>query len=366
MAKRTDAEITAPDSSGGDILVARFSALGDVAMTLPPIYDACLSNPGRRFVMLTRRHPASMFINPPANLTLHPIDTADYKGVAGMRRLYRELKERYDIRAFADLHDVLRTKILRIFFRSGGVKTAKVDKGRGARRRLTRALNKHLVELRPMGLRYADTLREAGAAGRGLFRSIFPELPDPGAFAKASPPKLDGERWICVAPFAAHAGKIYPAQLMQEAISRILDSDDTKVFVFGFGEKESAVIEEWRGRLASTRKEAGRRLVNMAELSIGLPAELALIAHSDCMVSMDSANMHLAVLAGTRVVSVWGATHPYCGFRPAAVADDDMIQLDMVCRPCSVFGNRKCRFGDYRCLNAIAPRRIADRALNLK
>jgi len=32
------------------VLVSRFSALGDVAMTLPAVYDACAANPDVRFV----------------------------------------------------------------------------------------------------------------------------------------------------------------------------------------------------------------------------------------------------------------------------------------------------------------------------
>lgn len=345
MAKKTENNLSKHKDV---ILITRFSALGDVAMTLPPIYDACLSNPDKDFVMVTRHHPAKMFINPPANLTIHPVDTDKYAGIGGLRRLYRELRDRYGITAYADLHDVLRTKVLRTFFRLGGAKVVKVDKDRHARRRLTRTHHKHLIPLRPMGLRYADTLRAAGAEGKGLFRSIFPSPPDPALFAKATPPKQNGEIWIGIAPFARHAGKIYPANLMKEVIDNLLTHDNIKIFVFGFGKSEEEVIEGWKHD----------RVVNMAKCNIGLPAELALLSYCDSVLSMDSANMHLGVLAGTRVVSIWGATHPYCGFRPSAVADEDIIQLEMVCRPCSVFGNKKCRFGDYHCLNGISPARV--------
>ncbi len=36
--------------------------------------------------------------------------------------------------------------------------------------------------------------------------------------------------------------------------------------------------------------------------------------------------MHLASLTGTRVVSVWGATHPYCGFMGWQQKEEDAIQ----------------------------------------
>lgn len=353
----------------GVVLITRFSALGDVAMTLPPIYDSCMSNPGRGFVFVTRKHPAKMFINPPANLTIYPIDTDDYAGVAGIRRLYKELRNKYNITAYADLHDVLRTKILRMFFRTGGVKVVKVDKDRGARSRLTRRHRKHLIPLRPMGLRYADTLSAAGVAGRNVFKSIFPDGASQSLFDKASKPKNDGEKWIGIAPFARHEGKIYPAHLMEDVIKGLIKDKDVKIFVFGFGESEKETICGWRDRVSVAYPDDDSvkgRIVNMAEKNIGLPAELALISYCDVMLSMDSANMHFASLVDTRVVSIWGATHPYCGFRPSNVSEEDILQLDMVCRPCSVFGNKKCRFGDYHCLNGITPERVVERVLGVR
>ncbi len=81
--------------------------------------------------------------------------------------------------------------------------------------------------------------------------------------------------------------------------------------------------------------------------------------HLDAMLCMDSANMHLASLAGIPVVSIWGATHPYCGFSPWNAAPDSMIGLPVECRPCSVFGNKACHRGDYICLTAISPEVVA-------
>ena len=347
---------SAPECS--DVLMSRFSALGDVAMTLAPIYDACLSNPGRRFILLTRKHPASIFINRPDNLILHPVDTDDYRGVRGIRRLYRELRRKYDIGVYVDLHDVLRTRLLRVFFRLAGTKVVKVDKNRRARRRLTRRNHKCLVAQRPMWLRYADALKAGGAGGKNIFGSLHSALQVDSSFEALTGSKKEGEYWIGIAPFARHEGKIYPAQLMEKVILSLLERPGVRLFIFGFGPKESDQIEDWRNKAIGADPVAGERIVNMASAAIGIPAELALIAHCDVMLSMDSANMHLAAIAGTRVVSVWGATHPYCGFRPLGVADEDIIQLDMTCRPCSVFGDRKCRRGDYHCLHGITPGRI--------
>ena len=91
-----------------------------------------------------------------------------------------------------------------------------------------------------------------------------------------------------------------------------------------------------------------------------LAEELDMIRGLRVMVSMDSANMHLASLVGTRVVSIWGATHPNAGFLGIGQSESDCVQRDLKCRPCSVYGNKRCKYGDYRCLD-IEPEEIVAR-----
>lgn len=346
---------TAVDNLNADTLIMRFSALGDIAMTLMPVYEICRTNPTRRFILLTREHPATMFINHPDNLIIHAIRTEDFSGLSGLYRLFRQLKGNYNIDSVADLHDVLRTKIIRWLFCLEGVRVRHIDKGRSQRRRLTRPNAKHLVALTPMHTRYRTVLADAIGKTANLksifpYNPLFPSLPDPKIFSNASGIKNPGEKWIAIAPFARHEGKIYPPDLMQSVIDSLSDNDERKIFLFGFGPKENERIELWR---------AGREnIVNMADKRIGLPAELALLAHCDVMLTMDSANMHLARLVGLPTISIWGATHPYCGFLPEGTPDDDMIQLDMTCRPCSVFGQKPCRRGDLHCLRGITPARV--------
>ncbi|MDE6495168.1 MAG: glycosyl transferase family 1, partial [Duncaniella sp.] len=102
-------------------------------------------------------------------------------------------------------------------------------------------------------------------------------------------------------------------------------------------------------------------VISLADKRHGFPVELSLLSHLDVMVSMDSANMHLASIVGVPVISVWGATHPYCGFKGWKQQDTDTVQLTMTCRPCSVFGDKPCYRGDYHCLNGISPQTIIDK-----
>ena len=333
------------------ILIARFSALGDIAMTIPTVYNACRAWPDRQFYFLTRPHPSALFINAPDNLTVIGVDLDQYKGIGGMRRLAEMLRERYGIDYFIDLHDVLRTQLLRLFFALRGIGSKVIDKGRKEKARLTRRKNKLLLPLTSTTERYDDTFRRAGLTAADSFTSIFSSSPDskgdPAAFAAVTAPKKEDEHWLAIAPFAKHKGKIYPMQLLEEVVRHFNSRPGEKIFIFGFGKNEEKEIEALAAKYPA--------VVNMAKARLGIPAELSLLSHCDAMLSMDSFNMHLASLVGLPTVSVWGATHPYIGFLGRGQNREDTVQLDMTCRPCSVFGDKPCFRGDYHCLWGINP-----------
>lgn len=342
-----------------NVLITRFSALGDVAMTIPVVYCVCRSNPHIRFYFVTRSLPASLFVNHPPNLKVLPVNLNEYKGAGGMRRLAYELRGKYHIDAYADLHDVLRTKLLRLFMRVAGVRIFKIHKHRKAAGRLTRTRRKVMLPLSTSRAKYREVFWRMGLKRVDDFTTVFdvpasadkatPLMrPDKACFAEAAAEKRVGERWIAIAPFAQHAGKVYPLHLMEKVVETLSRRAGYKLFLMGAGPKESSTLAQWRNKY-------GEHVVNMAELQIGLPSEMALLYHCDLMLSMDSANMHIASLVGLRVVSIWGATHPYCGFMGWRQRREDAVQLDMMCRPCSMYGNKPCRFGDIHCLEGIPP-----------
>jgi len=339
------------------VLVMRFSALGDVAMTVPVIYSACRCYPEVRFTFMTRRSMTSIFLNPPSNLTVVGLDLdKEYRGVDGLWKLFREEHRKSGFDAVIDLHDVLRTKIFRLFCRVHRIPVSVVNKGRKGRHALTRRRGKVLLPLISMRARYRQAFHRIGLPVEPCFSGLFGSgRGDESVFSMITPPKRQGEKWVGIAPFAKHAGKIYPPAMMEQVLKTVCAMPDVKVFLFGGGPGESAVLQEWAERYPSAVSLAGKRY--------GFPCELSLVSWLDVMVSMDSANMHLASLVGTPVVSVWGATHPYCGFKGWRQKEEDTVQLPMTCRPCSVFGNKPCFRGDYHCLRGISPQTILEKVM---
>lgn len=336
------------------VLLARFSALGDVAMTVPVVYSACRSYPAIRFVLVTRPSMTAIFVDAPANLIVVGADIKErYAGVAGLRKLADELADTYHPDIFIDLHNVLRTRILSVFLRLKGIPTQRIFKPRAKRRALTRRHNKVMLPLTSQRARYREAFYKAGLGITEQFDGLFGGRSCAPAerFAAITPPKRDGEKWVGIAPFAAHEGKVYPPAMMEEVVAMLTARvPGMRIFLFGGGADECRVLDAWAAKYAGTVSLAGKKY--------GFGAELALLNHLDAMLTMDSANMHLAAIASTPTVSVWGATHPYCGFKGWRQTDADTVQLPLSCRPCSVFGDKPCYRADHLCMVAIKPQLI--------
>ena len=327
-----------------NVLLIRFSAIGDVAMTVPVIHSLACAYPDVHFTVLSQSRFEPFYCGMPANVTFMGVDLKkDYHGFGAMFRLFRKLRKLH-FDAVADLHGVLRTTALSIFYRLCFVKVRRIDKDRRSRKRITRQHKKDLTPRLTSFDRYRLVLEKLGFRFEMSFSSIFGAE---GADISGLEP-IVGKKdciWVGVAPFAAHQGKIYPLYLMEEVVSQIDSACLCRQFIFAYG-KERPLVEKWAEKYRSVEIIDGR---------LGMEGELKLMSRMNVMLAMDSSNMHLASLTGTPVVSVWGATHPAAGFMGWGQNPDDCIQLDLPCRPCSIYGKKECIYGDYRCLTGIDP-----------
>jgi len=304
------------------ILVIRFSALGDVAMVVPVVRALAEQHPDAEITMLSQHRMADLFAGMPGNVRFHGVDLKQQS----LREIVAGLGS-YDL--VADLHGVWRSLYVRMRMRLRGAGVATINKGRRAKRRLIRGSVR--TPLPHTTTRYAEVFQQLG----------LPVVLTP------TPLHTDG-KGIGVAPFAAHPGKCYPLERMEQVVAALSERGE-KVVLFG-GKEEAKLLDTWAAKYPGVTSVAGRHT---------LGEELALMRGLRVMLTMDSANMHLASLVGTRVVSVWGATHPYAGFLGYGQKESDCVQRDLECRPCSVYGNKACKFGDYRCLS-IAPTDILE------
>lgn len=326
--------------------------MGDVALTVPVLREVSRRYPDLNIVMLTRGFYEPFFFDIP-RLTVFDLRlNGDHRGISGVYRLYKTLTREYSFDHIIDLNDKLYSKLLRRYFRMSGVSATSIDKGRREKKELTRSCDKRFVQLESSVNRYADCFAQAG----------FPvDVPSHYTHFDREAPDLvrGGQPLIGIAPFAKHAGKILPLKTVRgviELISERLPSH--KVVIFGGGASEAFLAESLVSWFPNTLSAIGR---------IRLRQEIDLMANLDLMISMDSSAMHICSLVGTPVISVWGATHHYAGFLGWGQSSDNIVGVDLPCRPCSVYGHKPCLLGDepYKCLNDITPDQIFDKILAL-
>lgn len=325
------------------ILIIRFSAMGDVAMTAPVLKEFTREYPDTELLVVSRSL-FKPFFNDIPNLSFHALEPkGKHKGFLGLFKLFLELKKQ-KVTAVADLHNNLRSKVVSTLFALSRVKTATVDKGRKEKVALTRKENKLFKPLKPTVTRYADVFKELGFPF--VLKNTL-EKPSPAPLPKETFPFVPipkSKKWIGVSPFAQHQQKVYPLQKMETVLLALAEAGH-QLFIFGGSEDEERIAAQWENK--------HNNILSVVK-KIKLDEELKLISNLDLMLSMDSSGMHLASLKNIPVISIWGATHPYAGFLGYGQSANDAVQSDLYCRPCSVYGNVPCYRGDFACMNNLS------------
>ena len=327
------------------------SAMGDVAMTVPVIRAFVEQNTSVKITVVSRPFFKPFFDGIP-NVNFFAVDVKGrHKGFLGLLKLYSDIKK-LNIDAVADLHNVLRSQIIRTLFALSVKKVAFTDKGRAEKRALTRAENKIFKPIKSMVERHVDTFKKLGF-NIDLLNPKFPQK----ATLSADILKITGEegnqKWIGIAPFAQYESKVYPQDLMQQVIDKLASNTNNKIFLFGGGNKEIEILNSFTNGKENIINVAGK---------LKLPQELNLISNLDVMLSMDSGNAHIAAMLGIKVITLWGATHPFAGFAPFNQPLENCLVSDrekFPQLPTSVYGNKKVN-GYQNAMRSISPQSVID------
>ena len=335
------------------IIVFRLSAMGDVAMTVPVLRALTEQNPNLKVTVVSRGFFKPFFDIP--NVDFFAFDAKGrHKGFGGLLKLYSDLKS-LKPDAFADLHNVLRSKVITSLFKISGIKTATYDKDRKAKKALTRAENKIFKPLKSVFDKYVSVFKELGFA-IDLKKSTFP----PKKVLSSEVIKISGvksEKWIGIAPFAQHQAKVYPEDLLQKVIMSLAEKG-LKIFLFGSGASEIAILNRLSNNQPNVIIVAGR---------VSLAQELELISNLNAILSMDSANAHMAAMFGIPVITLWGATHPYSGFMPFNQPLENAITSDRTKYPklpTSIYGNKIVE-GYEDAMRSISPETIVAKIMEV-
>lgn len=330
------------------ILVMRFSALGDVAMVVPVLRILRQTYPELKITVLSRPFFKPLFEFIP-NVNFISADLKkEHKGLR-IFKLGSQVKAT-KIDAVADLHDVLRTKMLSVYFRLHGISVKTIDKGRKEKKALVSGNPKSFKQLKTTHQRYAEVFAQLGypISLENYSPPRKPEIPEKFCVFLADASK----NIIGIAPFAAHEGKMYPPDLMKKLLKILEKSGNYKILLFGGGAHEIKQLNVWEKEVEHCVNVAGK---------LSFSDELRLISNVDAFISMDSGNGHLAAIFGIPVLTLWGVTHPFAGFAPFQQDEKNQLTADRKkypLIPTSIYGN-KFPPGYKNAMRTISPEKIA-------
>lgn len=333
------------------LIVVRLSAMGDVAMTAPLLRAFVHQYPEVKLTVCSKPGWEPLFQEVP-NVHFFPVDTkGKHRGFIGILRWFWEIKKTQPTQV-ADLHEVVRSKIFRTLASIMGIQTAYTSKARKEKKQLTQLQHKTLHPLTPIIERHRQTLQKLGFVVNWN-HAIAPAklLPEKVQEIVQNQPKP----WIGIAPFAQYASKVYPNILMQEVLEQLSNKTQGTIFLFGGGAKEIAQLQEMT--IAPN--------IQVVPGKLNLIEELGLISNLQVMLSMDSANGHLAAIYGVPVVTLWGATHPYLGFTPFQQPFENSLlpnREQYPFLPTSVYGKKQVK-GYENAMQTIAPEVVVAKIL---
>ena len=296
-------------------------------MTVPVISVLRKKYPNTKITILTTVFFSELFNQIP-NINFLFFENK-HKNILGLFSITVEIT-RLKVDYIIDLHNVLRTKIIKALINPLNlfkIPFFKIDKGRAEKKRIINGTGRK--KLKSMHQRYAD---------------VFSSLEMTLDLKQFKPYKkleirnknysfLNSKKMIGIAPFAKHSCKEYSMENILKIINSI--SDKFCVILFGAPGDEQSRLEKVAQQKDNVYSIAGK---------VVLSEQMTIMSNLDLMVSMDSANGHIASLFGINVISIWGATHPCLGYAAFGQSEQNSItpSLEKYPRiPVSIYG-AKC------------------------
>ena len=308
-----------------NVLIIRLSALGDVIL-LRPVVELLIQQNHHVNVWILSNEKYQELYNFSERVKFIGLDTkGKHKSINSIISLVDKMDQIHNFDRIYDLHDVIRSKIIKGFFKIKKKTIHTLNKGRKQKRKLID--HKIPFEKLPHTIeRYVDCL------------SIdFKELKGKEINKVFHSNEKQDDNLIGIAPFAAHESKMWPLK----NYATIIRYFSSKSFIiFAFGEKEVELAKKHFYEFDNCR---------IIEQDKTITQQIQIINKLQLIISMDSANMHLSSLTKTPVISIWGPTHHYTGFGPLFNSEHiiEVSRDQLPCRPCSVYGKIKRK--DLKC-----------------
>jgi heptosyltransferase-2 len=328
-------------------VILRLSSIGDIILTSPllRVYRQAAGKDAR-VDFVVRKEYAELVQSCHHLSIIHEYDVATgYKGLQALARKLRE--EQYDL--VIDLHDSIRTKLLRVACKAGD--TVVMDKRKFERWLLVNLKRNAYSDALTVAERYIETVAPYGIVNDDKGLEIF--IPDTTQFevsGKIAKLRLNQfEKVIGICPGSKHFTKRWQREKFAEVAVRTAKEHHAKVLLFG-GRDERDDCEFVRQEVA--RRVSEDAVTNFAG-EFSLLESAAALEFCDVVVTNDSGLMHLAAARQRKIVAIFGSTVKEFGFAPYGTEAVVIENSGLDCRPCTHIGKASCPKGHFNCMTEI-------------
>lgn len=324
----------------GRAVVVRMGSLGDVALTTGVLEHWRLSR-GVTFTFITKDRFAPLLAHHPAveeTIVVGP-QAQGLAWAAWARRLARACEGV----PLIDLHGSLRTLVLSSVWRGPTTRSPRYAlRRRRYLRRREPAIRSTLLGA-DVPQRYAMALDRPPPPRAVLRPRVFLMPEEVEGARRILADRGIGAPRVVLHPYATHPLKTWGSRTWI-AMARALAAAGWEWIAVGRNAERFLAAVDPR-----------RDLTNETDLR----TTCAILACSSALLTGDSGPMHLAEAVGTPVVALFGPTTEEWGFYPRGPRDQ-IIELPLVCRPCSLHGRTRSRCA-HECLAGITPQVVMKR-----
>lgn len=207
----------------------------------------------------------------------------------------------------------------------------------------------------PMVEQYLELVAVVGAEGDTAGPSL-PVSAEVDAAAREHRRSLgiaDDERYFAVNPGASFGvSKVYPTDLLVDALERIASQLDQRVLVL-CGPGEESLAAEVAGRLGPTAVSSHEKLIPLDRVK-------AILRDASLLITTDTGPWHIGNAFHVPSVVLMGPTDPR--YTNSRWSRSVVLRREVPCGPCH---QKRCPFEHHRCMREITPETVAAEALRL-
>lgn len=328
---------------GQNILLIKYSSLGDIINALPAIKFLRQQCPEARIYWLLKKEYAGLFSDDPLQDSLVVYSGNNYKSVAGLINKLCTL----NIDVAIDLQGLLKSALFG--YMSGARERYCFQHTReGSDIFYTKKLGYNRKDVHAVieNLSVIEELTGKKASGKHDFEIALKAgtMDKARELIKGSP--RNKKPAIIISPTSRWQSKMWGQDSFARLADMLIDALGADIFFTGT-QKDSGYIEDIRQKMKNTS-------VNLAGRT-DLKTLAGVIKCADLVISCDSGAMHLAGAMGTPVAAIFGPTNPK-QTGPFA-GKSVVISSGAACAPCR---KRKC--SSMVCMTNLAPETVYEKA----